>query len=274
MAHELLARVEDARALAPARLRLEEELAFLDAVVARLLGGHEAVAAGVPGVGLVGEREPQREQALVDGAEVADLEVGVVEAGGLVAGEVEAHRLERRGEVEVAQLGAFEQFRAGQVVGREQRAVVLREVHRAVALADGLRERLQTVPERAAALVDAVAAVARLAAERAQGVVRVPARPRVGQVPGALGVEHEQQAEQQGVGRLLDVVPHGGVVEGGAFVLRQPLAEAARDVGQGEAADLLVEALFEASAEVARVGLEGLPQAPGRSAAGASSPTR
>jgi hypothetical protein len=250
MPHEVGARVIDAAPLAPALVGQPQQLAL--AYVGRRVGwgGHIAVGALVVDVVTIRHREAQGEQALVDVAEVADLEAGEVDADRRVLG-VARQCDQRRRERGVGDLGALEQLGAGDPVGGEQVAVVGGQVPRALPRAHPLDQQRDVVPQRGGAGVGGVGFLNRPGCDPRQAFGAVG---RVGhrQVPGALGVEQEEHPEHERECSRLELGADG-VVGHLQPVSAGPVAELAPEHGQHVLAQDTVQPRAQLLPVVARI---------------------
>ncbi len=253
VADDELRRVKAARGLAPARAG-----AHVDAAGRHLSGraplsrGHEGVELRVVAQGLARAVELELEQPLVDVAEAADVEVGVVDAPGLVVVGVDGEAKEGRAQTGVR--GAHGgQEPSGCAVGVvvEQAAVVGGHSPFDLAVGDGVEGLLEVAPDVGCVRVEGEALLlggdhpldALLERVRAVALARVER-----EVVARLGVEDEEQAVEERERRVVD----GG--EPGA--VGQLDAGALCGLGErgGEARhDALVDAPAEAIAELGPV---------------------
>ena len=249
VADQLGAGVVDAAALAPALVGEPEQLTL------RTSGSSSArrdvaVAALVVAIVAVGEREAQRQQPLVDVAEMADLEPREVDTGlGLVG--VAAERDEGGRQRGVGDRGVLERLGTRQAGGREQLAVVGRHAPGALAGAHRLDQGVDVVPERGAMGSTASRSAWRArrsgsccAAGRSRG-------PSAGSRRSRRRAGRGRGRRRRGRGLELDpnlVVGEVAALGGG------PAAELAAEDRQDLLAEAAVEALAQLGAVVARLG--------------------
>ena len=190
-------------------------------------------------------RERALQQAFVDGAQLADAEIAVVDVlAAPVRRPFEGERVDDVGHDRIAQPDAAEQRRAGAV---EQAAVVGRQADGGVAGVDGAAEIVDGRPVTGGALGEDVALVLAppdVAAHlRAQGVI-VVARVADGQQVAVLGVEDEEEAVEQderGLAHLRQRRVRRGGGDGAGELREDPLEDLGGEIA-GDA--LLVEAAF------------------------------
>ena len=208
-------------------------------------------------------RQRALQQAFVDGAQLADAEIAVVDVfAASVRRPFEGKRVDDVGHDRIAQPDAAEQRRAGAV---EQAAVVGRQADGGVAGVDGPAEIVDRRPVAGGALGEDVALVLAppdVAAHLlAQGVI-VVARVADGQQVAVLGVEDEEQAveqDQRGLAHLRQRRVRRGGGDGAGELREDPLEDLGGEIA-GDA--LLVEAAFVDGVTVKarrpfRVGQEG-----------------
>ena len=162
----------------------------------RLVGvGQVAVVARVVAQRPIGHGELQAEQRLVDVTQVGDLQRRVVDAAAGLR--VEPDRREHLGEAGVVEFDLLQQCRALKGGIGEQGAVVGGDAPCRIARPQRPDQRSESRPQNRRVDAQVVASLVRLSDQLGQ---RVPPVGRVvgWQVAGALGIEHEQQAEQQG----------------------------------------------------------------------------
>ena len=223
----------------------------VDDVGLRLIG-HVAVPARVVAQRTVGNRQAQTEQRLVDVAQVTDLQRRVVDT--VPRSRVPPDCQQHSGEVGISELQALQQLGALEIRRREQRPVVGWHSPSRIAVAQGAHQDHEALPERVRPHAQPASGLVGLSHQLCEGLAPVGLVVHR-QEAGALGVEHEQQSEQQGQRGPLQLQPLS-VVGDVEVVPASPVVEPLGQRRKSILADGVVEPLAQFGPEVSGLGLE------------------
>ena len=163
-----------------------------------------------------GAGEPEGEQGFVDGAEVADLQTGVVESGGFRPVVLEGDGAQNGRHVDVGDLGALQQVAAWKAGGGEEAAVVGGHSGSDITRAHHTYERSETVPALGGPAAERATARPRVISQLAGAVGAVGGRAD-GQVAAGFGVEQEHKPKDERQRGFLDLLEVLAVAEVRAF---------------------------------------------------------
>ena len=252
VADEFLAGVIDAAGFAAAGLGLVVELGAGYGRSFAGPAGAETVAFGVIDQILPGSGQAQAEQGFVDGPQVAHLQAGVVQAGGVGFIGFVGDGGQGRGQVGIGDGGLFQEFAAGKAGGGEQAAVVSRDAGGSVAVADHSHQGAEGIPAAGGFPVETArrhsAGVGQVA-----GAVGPVSRRIHRQIAPGLGMQQENKAENQGQGGFFDAPPLLPVVQVNALLF-QVFAQALGQIRQGLGNQALLQAAAQFLAEVLGLG--------------------